>query len=76
MTSVRFQEVSLRGTYRWKDADGKRRQETKKFFQTINPFNLDEFGCQKGPGQIRIELMLQRNEWLAEKKRVQSRNSD
>lgn len=35
-----FEEVAVRGMRRWVDKDGKRHQQTKKFSQTINPFNL------------------------------------
>jgi hypothetical protein len=65
MTTIRFEEVSLRARKRWKDADGKRHQETKKFFQTMNPFNKAADGWPKTRYQIMEELMTEREFWLA-----------
>jgi len=64
MTKVHFQEVAIRGVRKWKNAEGKWRQETKKFFQTINPFNLRN-GVPKTAAQIREELIAEREAWYA-----------
>ena len=61
-----FEEVALKGVRRWKDADGKKHQETKKFWQTINPFNKDENGLPKTREQIYDELKAKRAAWLNE----------
>lgn len=58
-----FQEVSVKGTVRWKE-NGKARQKTRKFYQTINPFNRNEDGTQKTREQILIEVTAVRNEWV------------
>lgn len=63
---INFQEVSLKATRRWKE-NGKTRQETKKFYQTINPFNRDKVtGLPKTRNQIWEELKAEREAWLAQ----------
>jgi hypothetical protein len=66
LTRIRFQVVKLRGVRRWKDSDGKRRQETKVFEQTINPFNKNSAGVPKSRGEIIEELHAERVAWLAD----------
>lgn len=63
-----FTEVSLTAVFRWKE-NGKRRQTSRKFFQTINPFNTKPDGTPKTRSDIMAELEQQRNAWLAEKAR-------
>jgi hypothetical protein len=63
MATTRFPEISIRGKRRWKDADGKWHQETRKFFQTINPWNVKD-GRPKNASEIRAELLLERSKWL------------
>ena len=58
-----FQEVSLRAVFRWKE-DGRPRQCTKKFYQTISPFNTDGQGKPKDRDQIMRELTRERDAWL------------
>lgn len=65
MTTIQFQEISLRGVSRWIDEDGRRRQKTKKFSQTISPFNLDADKNVKTAEQIRAELKIERDQWLS-----------
>ena len=62
MTTIRFEEVRIKGIRRWKE-DGKWRQQTKTFFQTINPFNKDEDGLPKSRNQIIAELRAERDAW-------------
>ena len=57
-----FQEVSFTG--RAVTSDGRRRQ--KKFWQTINPFNLNEAGTPKGRQEILEELKAEAAQWKAE----------
>lgn len=64
MATIRFQEVKIRGVRRWIE-NGKRRQETKVFMQTINPFNKGADSFPKTREQILTELRLERAEWLA-----------
>lgn len=59
---TRFQEVSLKGARRWTE-DGKRRQETKKFWQTISPFNVGVDNLPKTHEQILDELRAERKLW-------------
>lgn len=68
MTRLKFEEVSIKRTFRWRDpATGNVRQETKKFFQTINPFNTAGDGSPKSRGQILAELERQARLWMLRK---------
>jgi hypothetical protein len=63
---VTFNEVSLKGVKRWVDpVTGKNRQETRKFWQTVNPFNKNDKGEVKSSGEIMAELKRECDEWLA-----------
>lgn len=59
-----FEEVSLKAVRRWTDENGKKRQQTKKFMQTINPFNKNADGSLKDRKQIMAELVIQRDAWM------------
>lgn len=61
---MKFKEISIKGKKSWIDENGKRRQKTKKFFQTINPFNRNDDGTVKTEKQILSELVKMRNEWM------------
>lgn len=63
MVTVRFQEVKIKGVKRWKE-DGKVRQTTKVFMQTINPFNKNAEGYQKSRDEILEELREERRQWM------------
>jgi hypothetical protein len=65
MTTIRFREVSLRGVRRWKADDGKWHQKTKRFMQTINPFNKNKLGLPKSYEEIMSELIAERDAWYA-----------
>lgn len=67
-TRINFDEVSVKAVKRWTDADGKKRQETKKFLQTLNPFNRGADGLPKSREQIMREITAEKNDWLAEVK--------
>jgi hypothetical protein len=67
MTRIICQEVSVKATRRWVDADGKKRQETRKFWQTVNPFNRKADGSLKTEADIRAEINAERDAWLAAK---------
>ena len=59
-----FEEVSVKATKRWTDAEGKKRSKTKKFFQTLNPFNKCADGSMKTRQQIQAEICAERDLWL------------
>ena len=63
MTTVRFEVVSIKATRRWIE-NGRKRQETKTFMQTVNPYNLNAAGLVKTRGEIEGELLAERKEWL------------
>lgn len=67
MTTKRivFDEVVVKATRRWKDETGRSRQETRKFWQTVNPFNKNPDGSLKTREQIRAELIVERDAWLS-----------
>lgn len=71
MTRYVFQEVALKAVFRWTDADGKKRQETRKFFQTINPFNTNAKGQPKSQAEILAELKFERDLWLLKRENDQ-----
>ena len=63
MSTVRFQEIKIRGVRRWIE-NGKRKQETKVFMQTLNPFNKNAAGIIKSSVEILDELRAERGTWL------------
>lgn len=66
-TRYTFNEVSVSATKRWKDpVTGKARQQTRKFYQTLNPFNKAADGTPKTREQIMSEITAEKAAWLAE----------
>ncbi len=69
MTRHKFEEIFVKGIRKFKDPlSGKNRQETRKFWQTQNPFNKDASGVVKSRDLIISEITAQRDAWLAESK--------
>lgn len=62
---VVFEEVSIKATRVWKE-DGKRRQQTRKFSQTIHPWNKNPDGTIKTREEITAELMRDAAAWNPE----------
>jgi hypothetical protein len=60
---VTFDKVSIKAKRVWRE-NGKRRQETREFWQTINPFNKNDDGTRKTREQIMAELHAERLAWL------------
>lgn len=60
-----FKEIKVTGTRRWKDESGKRRQETKTFSQTVNPFNKNSKGEVKSPEEIWKEINEKLKQWMS-----------
>ena len=58
-----FQKIELKAKRVWREG-GKKRQETKVFMQTINPFNKNADGTVKTGVQILEELHVERRAWL------------
>lgn len=58
-----FEEVSVKGTKVWTE-EGKKKQKTKKFSQTLNPFNRNEFGQQKSRSEVMKEITTEKNKWI------------
>jgi hypothetical protein len=63
---ITFPEVALRSTKSGRCACGKRRQRSEKFFQTINPFNVNALGKPKSAAEITEELKQERDTWRQE----------
>jgi hypothetical protein len=61
---VHFNWVGVKATKRFKDENGKSRQITKHFRQTLNPFNKNADGTMKTRDQIMAEEIANRNAWL------------
>lgn len=60
---ITFEEISCKATKVWIE-NGRRRQRTKKFWQTLSPFNRNADGTLKTDVQIRAELVAERDAWL------------
>jgi hypothetical protein len=64
---VNYQEVSMKARKTWKDLEtGKKRQETKKFFQYMSEFNMNENRVPKNRSEIYKELNEEIDKWLEE----------
>jgi hypothetical protein len=66
MTTMRSEVVMVTGFRRWRDADGRKRQMTKKFWQSINPWNCGADGRPKTREDILREVQADRDKWEAE----------
>lgn len=66
ITQVTFQEVDLRGQKSVKCAGGRKRtlRRSRKFWQTLSPFNKNAAGEMKSRNEIQNELIVQRDQWL------------
>lgn len=61
-----FDEVFIRRTRTYTDpSTGKRRQQSRKFWQTVNPFNCNADGSIKSREDILRELRQDANRWEA-----------
>jgi hypothetical protein len=58
-----FTEVSVMGRKSWKE-NGKRKTRSKKFSQTLNPWNKNADGSIKTRKQIMAEITAQRDAWI------------
>lgn len=65
MAWITFDEVKVKGVRRWTDAEGRKRQATKTFSQTLNPFNKNAYGLPKTRAEIVEEITAERDAWLA-----------
>lgn len=68
MTTVTFNEVAIHGQKSAKCAGGcgRKLKRSKKFWQTLSPFNKNAAGELKGKAQIYEELEGERRVWLRE----------
>ena len=66
-TTVNFEEVKIKSTFKWME-DGKKRQKTEIFMQTINPFNKNWKGKMKSRKEIMKELIAKRDKWQRDMK--------
>lgn len=63
-TRIRFDIIRVRGQRRWKDENGKSRQETRVFQQTFNPFNKNVSGNVKTREEILREVNAECRAWM------------
>lgn len=61
-----FEEITTKRTKRWTDKNGKKRQQTKTFTQTVNPFNKTKSGRVKTRAEIMKEVHVQADAWVKE----------
>jgi len=68
MATVTFNEIAIHGMKSVKCAGGCRRtlKRSRKFYQTLSPFNKNAAGELKSRDQIWDELQAERRAWLAE----------
>lgn len=71
----RYEKISMQATRRWLDESGKPRQQTKTFWQTLNPFNIDATGAVKSTEQIYAELRAEADAWIADAKSAAARSA-
>lgn len=64
--TVTFQEVSIYGSKSVKCAGGCKRtlRRSRKFFQTLSPFNKNAAGELKTRDEIQSELLAERKAWI------------
>lgn len=62
-TRINFSRVYIKALKRWKE-NGKPRQKTRVFEQTINPFNKNADGSVKTYDDIMKENLQARQAWL------------
>ena len=61
---INFPEIAVKATKYWTDANGKKRQQTRKFWQTQNPFNKHPNGVPKTYDEILSAVRTERDAWL------------
>ena len=68
MTTITFNEVTLHGqkSVRCAGGCGRTLKRSKKFWQTLSPFNKTTTGELKSRDQIYDELRAERDTWLAQ----------
>jgi hypothetical protein len=64
VSRIVFHEVSIRATKHWREG-ARRRTQTRKFYQTLNPWNKNAAGQPKSREEILAELIVERDAWLA-----------
>lgn len=61
-----FEEVSIRAQKSYRCACGRRCRRSKKFFQTINPWNKRKDGLPKTVSDIHHEIVVEADAWRKE----------
>lgn len=61
---ITFETVSIgKFTHKWTE-NGKRRQKTEEFYQTLNPWNKNKNGDLKTREEIYAELYAKKDAWV------------
>lgn len=72
---ITFERMVERRTFYWVLADGKRRQITRVFEQTVNPWNKNPDGTVKSRDQVRASVRAEADAWLKEKQSLRDGGS-
>jgi len=65
MTRYVFEEIKVKRVKKFKDAEtGRKRQVTRTFLQTLNPFNVTPEQIPKSRDQILTEINEEANRWV------------
>jgi len=62
--TYRYKEIKTKRVKKYICDDGKKRQVTRVFSQTINPFNKNKDGTQKTSHQIMDEIEKEADLWM------------
>lgn len=62
---IRFEQVSVRGEKSFRCTCGRRRRLRKTFWQTLNPYNWNDYGRPRTREEIQEDLINERRAWLA-----------
>lgn len=62
-----FEKVSIKRVKRWVE-DGSNRQQTREFYQTISPFNVNADGSRKTREQIMVQIKAEADRWMKEER--------
>lgn len=60
-----FDKVAVKAKVTWRDENGKKRQQTKEFSQTLNWFNRNKHGQLKTEKEIMLEIVAEADAWIA-----------
>jgi hypothetical protein len=63
---ITFKQLQVVAQHKWVDGEGKRRQKTKRFTMTLNPYNRNPDGTVRTEREILAALNAQKAAWFEE----------